>query len=82
MIVCAYSIHEKEPRVTKQLPGRHRWQITFYATDGEVRETRITRNKQPALLSEMLECAADVIDELITTLPAYTDAGFQVQLLR
>lgn len=82
MIVATYSVHDQEPVIKAHVPNPAKWLVRLYATDGNERVTDTIRNKQPCMLTDLLETAAMQIDELIQEFPAYTDAGFQVIRLR
>lgn len=81
-IVATYSVHDEQPRVLRRVDGNRRWCVTIWATDGEVKLEQTIKNRQPARLMSILCAATEAIDEILSELPAYTDAGFQVVLLR
>ena len=82
MIVATYTVHDKEPRIMGHVSRPAKWLVRLFATDGSARITDTIRNRQPCMLSDLLQEATNQIDELIQELPAYTDAGFQVIRLR
>lgn len=82
MIVATYSVHDGEPRVHRTVLRPAKWMVHVYATDGTEKLARQIHNRQPCMLSELMDQAKETVNEMIDQLPAYTDAGFTVVRLR
>lgn len=82
VIVATYSVHDDQPRIMANVPHPARWLVKLWASTPYGKATDEIRNRQPCMLSELLEIAAGRSEEMLAESPEYTGAGFTVVRLR
>jgi hypothetical protein len=82
MLVSRYNLKDKNPTLLANVPGRRKWLVSLYVSDGTEQITKTVRNKQPATLPEFLDQTLKELHEMYDELDQVIDGGFTIRLLR
>lgn len=82
MIIATYNIANSEPTIRGTAPGKRKWLVKLYVSNGVERIDKQLRNQQPIALSALIDLAQKELNQMWQELPGITDAGFAVHLLR
>ena len=81
MLVARFSMKNDGPEVLRRVTGKKRWLIKIYVSNGVLKIEKTIRNKEPTLLSVLINITQQELQEMQVELPDAIDGGFTVQLL-
>ena len=76
-----FSMKNDGPEVLRRVTGKKRWLIKIYVSNGVLKIEKTIRNKEPTLLSVLINITQQELQEMQVELPDAIDGGFTVQLL-